>query len=129
MYCCPLCRTRKNEKFYDSPWIAQPICETCFIQLDHLFSRDDNRPEACIVDRVEQFTGLTWNECLVIVLRENPEYWQNVERDPDAFRDKFEILSEQTIYREFPALIYGLSRRQLEAYYLASKPEIHAMYV
>lgn len=99
-YCCPLCLTRKNEEFYDSPLMADSICETCFIQFDHLFSGDDERPEACIVDRVEQFTGLTWNECLVIVLRENLDYWQNMERDRDAFRDKFGILSEMLNWTE-----------------------------
>jgi hypothetical protein len=80
--------------------MADSICETCFIQFDHLFSGDDERPEACIVDRVEQFTGLTWNECLVIVLRENLDYWQNMERDRDAFRDKFGILSEMLNWTE-----------------------------
>ena len=93
-YCCPLCLKRKDEDLYQSPLIGRSICEACFIQLDHLFSGNDERPEACIVDRVEQFTGLTWNECLVIVLREHLEYWQNMEHDPDAFRDKCEILSE-----------------------------------
>ena len=115
-YCCPLCLTRKNADFYDSPLMAEPICETCFIQLDHLFSGDDERPEACIVDRVEQFSGLTWNECLVIVLRENLEYWQNMEHDPNAFRDKFEILSEMLNWTESRAREYV---RGMTGYYEA----------
>jgi hypothetical protein len=76
------------------------------MELDHLFSGDDERPEACIVDRVEKITGLAWNECLVIVLRENLEYWQNMERDPDAFRDKFDILSEMLNWTESRAREY-----------------------
>jgi len=118
--CCPLCLTRKNEEFYDSPLMAEPICETCFIQLDHLFSGDNERPKACIVDRVEQFTGLTWNECLVIVLRENLDYWQNMERDRDAFRDKFEILSEMLDWTESRAREYV---RGMTGYYEARLAE------
>ena len=119
-HCCPLCLTRKDEELYKSPLIGQPICEACFIQLDHLFSGGDERPGACIVDRVEQFTGLTWNECLVVVLRENLEYWQNTERDPEAFRDKFEILSEMVKWTESRAREYV---RSMTGYYEARLAE------
>ena len=90
------------------------------MQLDHLFSGDDERPEACIVDRVEKITGLTWNDCLVIVLREHLEYWRNMERDPDAFRDKFEILSEMLNWTESRAREYV---RGMTGYYQARLAE------
>lgn|GEM_PF-2511180 len=96
----PLCLTQKNEESYPSPLLGQPICETCFIELDQLFSGDVERPEARIVDRVEEVTGLAWNDCLAIVLRENLEYWQNLEGDPAAFRERFEILSEMLNWTE-----------------------------
>jgi hypothetical protein len=90
------------------------------MQLDHLFSGDGERPEACIADRVEKVTGLSWNECLVMVLHENLEYWQNMERDPVAFREKFDILSEMLNWTETRAREYV---RGMTGYYEARLAE------
>lgn len=77
-YHCPFCPDHKDDAFYESPLVGQPICEGCSIELDS-FCEDKQRPDDFLIDAVEKHTGLPWSECRKVLLEKNLAVWKELE--------------------------------------------------
>ncbi len=79
-YRCPFCVGHVDEVFYASALIGQPICEGCHEEL-FIFEHHHKRPSTQLIEQVERFTGLTWDECRVVLLRDSLGAWQKIEQE------------------------------------------------
>ncbi|CAG0934206.1 hypothetical protein TFLX_03396 [Thermoflexales bacterium] len=86
-YRCPLCVNHVDEVFYASILIDQPICEGCQEEL-FLFEHHKERPADQLIEKMEQLTGLTWDDCRVVLLRDTLETWRTIEHElPQEYLD------------------------------------------
>ena len=79
-YHCPFCKNHQDKVFYESVLIAVPICEGCDEELFH-FCHSEDRPSDPIIEKVEQYTGKTWNECRIVLLRDNLQQWLDIDHE------------------------------------------------
>ncbi len=69
-YRCPLCPGHADPVFDDSPLVVgQPICAGCSVELKHHLTEDTRRDDD-VLDRLEAFTGRSFEESRVLYLRE-----------------------------------------------------------
>ena len=74
-YRCPFCPDHRDDVFYKSALIDVPICEGCEEELFN-FCEWEERPKDALIDQVEHYTGRTWEECRVVLLRDYLKDWQ-----------------------------------------------------
>ena len=61
-YQCPFCTSHQDDVFYPSVLIGVPICEGGSEEL-FIYEHADGRPTAPLIERVEAYTHLAWEEC------------------------------------------------------------------
>ncbi len=106
-YHCPFCPNHQDEVFYRSVLIDVPICAGCAEELFH-FCRDNTRPVDRLIEKVEQITGRSWNECRIILLRDNLEQWNIIDRErPEGW---LKTTMEHFVFNEDEAWSYVKQR-------------------
>jgi hypothetical protein len=76
-YRCPFCPNHRDNIFYESDLVGRPICEGCEVELD-IFCEREKRPEDHLIDALEKHTGLSWQECRKVLLKEKLAEWKRL---------------------------------------------------
>ena len=106
-YRCPFCPNHQDEDFYRSALIDVPICAGCAEELFH-FCHNNTRPVDRLIEKVEQITGRNWNECRIILLRDNLEQWIIINRERPE--DWLKTTMEHFVFDEDEAWSYVKQR-------------------